>query len=183
MKTLQRPAVIVADMLVDFVTGALAHPPSQEMVPDLVRLLDGARERGWLVCFVNDAHLPGDVEERLWGAHAMAGTPGAAVIPELAPQPGDATFAKRYYSGFHETGLDMYLRQHGVETVVITGQHTHICVQHTAGDAFVSGYQVVVASDCVTAFTPEDNAAGVAYMERMYGATTMTVDDILGTSG
>jgi len=179
-QSLVRPAVIVADMLVDFVTGALANPPSQEIVPALARLLDGARERGWPVCYVNDAHLPGDAEERLWGSHAMAGTPGAQVIPELAPQPGDVQFDKRWYSGFHETGLDMYLRQHGVETVILTGQHAHICVQHTAGDAFICGYRVVLARDGISAFTPADLETGIAYVEQMYGGTTVTVAELLG---
>ncbi len=182
MEPLNRPAVIVADMLVDFVTGALANPPSQEIVAPLATLLAGARSRGWPVCYVNDAHLPGDTEERLWGAHAMAGTPGAQVIPELAPQPGDVQFAKRWYSGFHETGLDMYLRQHGVDTVILTGQHAHICVQHTAGEAFISGYRVVLATDCISAFTPADQAAGIAYMEQMYGAESAVVADLLQSS-
>ena len=47
MEPLNRPAVIVADMLVDFVTGALANPPSQECIEPIGRLLDTARERGW----------------------------------------------------------------------------------------------------------------------------------------
>jgi len=179
MEPLNRPAVIVADMLVDFVTGALANPPSQACIAPIARLLAGARERGWPVCFVNDAHLPGDVEEGLWGPHALAGTPGAQVIPELAPQPGDVQFAKRWYSGFHETGLGMYLRQHGVETVILTGQHAHICVQHTAADACIDGFRVVLAEDGISAFTPEDMAAGMTYMQAMYGAVAGTVDEIL----
>lgn len=179
MQPLDRPAVIVADMLVDFVTGALANPPSEAAIAPIARLVDAARERGWPVCYVNDAHLPGDREEALWGAHAMAGTPGAQVIPELAPHPGDVQFAKRWYSGFHETGLDMYLRAQDVATVILTGQHSHICVQHTAGDAFISGYRVVLARDGIAAFTPEDKADGIAYMEKMYGAVTADVDEIL----
>lgn len=182
MEPLNRPAVIVADMLVDFITGALANPPSQDCIEPIARLLDGARARGWPVCYVNDAHLPGDLEEGLWGAHALAGTPGAQVIAELAPQPGDVQFAKRWYSGFHETGLGMYLRQHDVATVILTGQHAHICVQHTAGDAFIEGFRVVLAEDGISAFTPEDKAAGLSYMETMYGATIGTVDEILAAS-
>lgn len=179
MEPLNRPAVIVADMLVDFVTGALANPPSQECIEPIARLLDVARERGWPVCYANDAHLPGDMEEVLWGPHALAGTPGAQVIPELAPQEGDFQFPKRWYSGFHETGLDMYLNQRGVQTVILVGQHAHICVQHTAGDAFISGFRVVLAVDGISAFTPEDKAAGIAYMEHMYGAVSATVDEIV----
>jgi len=179
MEHVAKPAVIVADMLVDFVSGALANPASQATIAPTGRLLEGARERGWLVCYVNDAHLPGDSEERIWGAHAMAGSAGAQVIPELRPQPGDVEFRKRYYSGFHETGLDMYLRQHGVDCVILTGQHAHICVQHTAGSAFIAGYRIVLAEDCISAFTPGDQAAGIAYMEQMYGAVTLNVDSVL----
>lgn len=179
MESLEHPAVLVADMLVDFVTGALANPPSLDAIEPIARLLAGARERGWPVCYCNDAHLPGDPEEALWGRHAFAGSPGAQVIPDLAPQPGDFEFPKRWYSGFHETGLDMYLRDQGVKTVVLVGQHSHICVQHTAGDAFINDYRVVLAEDGIAAFTPEDKAAGIAYMGKMYGALAVDVDDIL----
>lgn len=179
MEPLDRPAVIVADMLVDFVTGALANPPSQDTVAPIALLLAGARERSWPVCYCNDAHLPGDVEERVWGAHAMAGSPGAAVVPELAPEAGDVVFPKRTYSGFVETGLDAYLRQRGVGTVILTGQHAHICVQHTACSAFFLGYRVVLADDGISAFTPEDRTTGIAYMEQMYGAVTASVAEIL----
>jgi nicotinamidase-related amidase len=179
MEPLNRPAVIVADMLVDFVTGALANPPSQECIAPIARLVAGARQRGWPVCYVNDAHLPGDREETLWGPHALASTPGAQVVPQLAPQPGDVQFAKRWYSGFHETGLGMYLRQHDVGTVILVGQHAHICVQHTAGDAFIEGFRVVLAEDGISAFTPADQAAGLAYMQQMYGATLSSVDEVL----
>ena len=40
---------------------------------------------GWVVVFSNDAHEPGDPELRVWGEHAMAGTPEAQVIPQLEP--------------------------------------------------------------------------------------------------
>jgi nicotinamidase-related amidase len=88
-------------------------------------------------------------------------------------------FAKRWYSGFHETGLGMYLRQHDVGTVILVGQHAHICVQHTAGDAFIEGFRVVLAEDGISAFTPADQAAGLAYMQQMYGATLSSVDEVL----
>lgn len=181
MEPLSRPAVIVADMLVDFITGALANPPSEAIIAPLAALLHGARERGWPICYVNDTHLLGDAEEQLWGPHALAGTPGAQVIPELTPEPRDVEFGKRYCSGFHQTGLDVYLRQRSVETVIVTGQHAHICVQHTAGDAFIAGHRVVLATDGITAFTPEDNATGLANAEQIYGALPLTNAEILAS--
>src|ERR1043166_9128807 len=71
-------ALIVCDMLNDFVSGALANPRSERIIPNIQDLLARARaaNKDWLVAYVNDAHLPGDVELDVWGEHAMAGTPG-----------------------------------------------------------------------------------------------------------
>ena len=74
------------------------------------------------------------------------------------------------------------LHSNGVDTVILTGQHAHICVQHTAGEAFINGYRVVLATDCISAFTPADQAAGIAYMEQMYGAEAAVVADLLQSS-
>ncbi len=177
-----QPAVIVIDMLVDFVTGALANPRAAAIVPALDRLTRGARERGWPVVYSNDAHLPGDPEERVWGRHAMAGTPGAEVIPELAPRPGDLVVPKRFYSAFHRTGLDGLLHDRGVDTVVLAGQHTHICVRHTAADAFYRDLRIVVPPDAVVAFTEEDERLGLAYLVGVYGAELTAVDALLAAA-
>ena len=57
----------------------------------------------------------------------MAGSPGAAVIDQLAPQPGDLIVPKRYYSAFTQTDLDATCRVHGISRLVVTGQHTDCC--------------------------------------------------------
>ena len=132
----EKYAVVVIDMLHDFVYGALKNDRAKKIIPPLKKLLSHARKNGWLVVYANDAHLPGDPEEKVWGAHALAGTPGAQVIKELMPEKGDVVLPKRTYSAFHETGLDLLLRQHGITKVIVTGQHTHICVRHTSADAF-----------------------------------------------
>ena len=174
-----RPAVIVIDMLEDFVTGALANPRCERIIPPLAELLDGARERGWPVCYGNDAHLPGDPEEKVWGRHALVGTPGAQVIDALAPQAGDVEFPKRYYSSFYETGLGGFLRQHEVDTVILTGQHTHICVRHAAADALNLGLNIIVPTDAVDSFTEEDHQHGLEYLRMVYAAQTPTVAEVL----
>lgn len=182
-------AVIVIDMLNDFVTGSLANPAGEAILPQLVKLLNGAREQGWLVVYANDAHLPGDPEEKVWGPHAMAGTPGADVVPQIAPQEGDAVLPKRFYSSFFETGLASLLRQNDADEVIIVGQHTHICVRHTSSDAFNNGFEISVPSDAVAMFrTPdmsdEDYAAAqkdaLDYLVGVYAANITTVDELIG---
>ena len=72
----------------------------------------------------------------------MAGDPGAEVIDELAPRPErDVISEKRVYGAFDGTGLDEQLRERGVDEVVITGQHTHICVRHSSYGALIRGYE------------------------------------------
>ncbi len=101
-------ALVVIDMLNDFVTGKISNPRAEGIIPSIRELLAQARadREEWLVVYANDAHLPNDFELRVWGEHAMAGTPGAEVIPELAVAKGDFVLPKRTYSSFHESGLD-----------------------------------------------------------------------------
>ncbi len=175
-----RPAVIIIDMLDDFVTGALANERSQAIIEPIARLSAAARAAGWPVIYSNDAHLPGDPEERVWGPHALAGSPGAAVIGELAPQAGDIELPKRHYSAFYETGLDGLLRQNGVDTVILTGQHTHICVRHSAADALYRGYRIIVPPDAVESFTQADHESGLQYLAAVYAAELTPVAELVG---
>lgn len=183
-----KQAVIVIDMLNDFVTGALANPAGQEITPKLAELLRAARANGWLVIYANDAHLPGDYEEKVWGPHALAGTPGAEVVPELAPQPGDVVLPKRFYSSFYETGLESLLDQNGVEEVILTGQHTNICVRHTASDAFNNGFAISVPRDTTATFRLPDQSDeeyerlkqdALDYLVNIYGAAIVTADEVV----
>lgn len=69
-------------MLNDFVTGVIANPRSERIIPPLATALGMAHARpdDWLVVYANDAHLPRDFEVAMWGEHAMAGSTGAAII-------------------------------------------------------------------------------------------------------
>ncbi len=174
-----KPAILVIDMLNEFVTGELAFEMAANVIPNLQRLLAAAREAGIPIIYANDAHLPSDPEMAIWGEHAMAGTPGAEVIPELAPQEGDYQVPSRTYSAFHDTDMDSLLQSLDVESVVLTGIHTHICVQHSVADAFFRGYQIEVVDDCVDAFTQEEHQRGLAYVEKMYGAKLVRTDELL----
>lgn len=180
VKTLDKPVIVVTDMLVDFITGALACERGRNMVPSLVSLLDAARSAEIPLVFCRDAHIPDiDRELKLWGEHAMAGTPGDEIIPELKVSDKDYIITKRRYSCFFQTYLDMLLRELNCKTVILTGLQAHICVQHTAADAFQLGYDVVVATEATEAFTEQDRNAAFAYMKQMYGALLCSNEEIV----
>ncbi|MBO5698316.1 MAG: cysteine hydrolase [Alistipes sp.] len=180
MAKLNKPAILVVDMLNDFVYGALACDRGKAIVPATARLLDAARAAGVPVIFCNDAHLRGiDRELTIWGDHAIAGTEGAKVIPELNLSDKDYVVPKRRYSGFFQTDLDILLKELGVKTVVMTGLHAHMCVRHTSADAFSLGYDVVVAKEATDSFTEEDYIGGLAYLKTCYGADAYTNEEII----
>lgn len=174
----RKTAVLVIDMLRDFVVGTLKCDRARRIVPNIQRLIKSARERNIPIIYVNDSHPPDDEEFDLWGAHAVAGTEGAKVVEELTPKNGDHVVEKRRYSGFFETDLDALLRKLEVNAVILTGIHSNLCVMSTAADAFFRGYSVVVPEDCVEALSEEDRRSGVGYMRKFYGAEITRSTDL-----
>lgn len=173
-------AILVVDMLNDFVTGALKCDRGLEIVPQTKKLLEEARKHDVPVIFCNDAHLKGiDFELKLRGDHAIKGTKGAEVIPELGLCVKDYVVEKRRYSGFFHTDLDLLLKELGVESVIMTGLHTHMCVRHTSADAYQLGYNVIVAKDATNSFTEEDYLSGLKYLKEVYGARIVSVDELI----
>lgn len=180
MEKLTNCAILVVDMLNDFVTGALTCDRGKAIVPATAQLVDAARNAGVPVIFCNDAHIKGiDRELKLWGDHAIAGTPGAEVIPELKLSDKDYVVPKRRYSGFFQTDLDILLKELGVNTVIMTGLHTHMCVRHTSADAYCLGYDVVVAKEATDSFTEQDYLSGLAYLKTCYGADAYTNAELI----
>ncbi|MFQ5837051.1 MAG: cysteine hydrolase family protein [Candidatus Bathyarchaeia archaeon] len=172
-------AVVVVDMLNDFVTGKLKCERAERILPHLERLLRAARKKGVPVIYSNDAHLPKDYELKKWGEHSMKGTKGAEVIPQLKPRKEDYLVEKRTYSGFFETGLNSLLKSLGVDTLILTGLHANMCVRHTAADAFFRGYKLIVPRDGTEAFTEEDYQDGLKYVKDVYDGEIMETEEII----
>ncbi|OIO20650.1 nicotinamidase [Candidatus Micrarchaeota archaeon CG11_big_fil_rev_8_21_14_0_20_47_5] len=176
-----KKAIIIVDMLNDFVTGSLKCERAEKIIPNIKKLAEAARKAGTPVIYSNDAHIKEiDGEFSVWGEHALAGTKGAEVIPELSPVSGDFIIPKRRYSGFFCTEMDMLLRELKTEEVIICGLHTHLCVRHTSADAFFLGYKITVPSDCVDSFTDADHFGGLEYLKMAYKARITTADEMIG---
>lgn len=184
---MKKTALVVLDMLNDFVDGTLANRAAVPIIDPIAALAAKARlDPNWLVVFVNDAHQPGDLEFKVFGEHALVGSDGAAVVPALTPEEGDIVVPKRFYSAFTQTDLDASLRVHDVGRVVITGQHTNCCCRHTAYDAFIRGIDTVVASDATCVFEPltgerydEVQEDALSYLNTFYKSLVLPTTELL----
>jgi nicotinamidase-related amidase len=133
------------------------------LVPNLARLYDAARRVGVRVYYCTDERRPDGfglatntlVHLRMPAGHTGGGGHGP-VVAALTPQPEDVVFRREQgLTGFYATGLDPYLRNTGVSTVVLTGVSLNIAVNGTAIEAMNAGYTVVVPSDGVASDPPE----------------------------
>ena len=87
-------------------------------------------------------------------------------------------FEKRVYSSFHNTGVDFLLRNLNVDTVIIVGLYTDICVRHSAADAYQRGFKVLIPEDCVESLF-EDNLQGIEYLRKIYNAKITSSDELI----
>ncbi|MGE5634039.1 MAG: cysteine hydrolase family protein [Deltaproteobacteria bacterium] len=177
-----RYAILVIDMLNDFINGKLRLEGVEKIVPNIQKLLDFARHHNIPIIYCNDSHLPEDKELKIWGKHAMKGTRGAQVIKELKPMPKDHVITKNTYSAFFNTKLKDLLQSfyqgQGANSLIVTGIHTDICVKHTIYDAFVNGYDITVAEDGVKALPLVDKRI-LKYMKEKYAIEVRKIKDIL----
>lgn len=100
-----------------------------------------------------------------------------AILPEVLGK-GDVIVEKHKDSGFFETELDSLLKANGVDTLVISGMQTQICVQTTAADAYFRGYNVIIIPEIVCSTRKKDTQASIKWMKN-YFAKIMSMDEFL----
>ncbi len=153
----ERPAVLVVNVNKDLIENNLPESGARlaARLGAIAELLDAARAAGLPVVYAMDAHLPDDWEFRRRQPHGVAGTLGAQVVDELTPRPGDVLLTKRAYDAFYESGLDPWLREHGITRLVIVGGPTNVDLRHTVVSAYNYRYRPIVVKDCTDARTEE----------------------------
>lgn len=86
----------------------------------------------------------------------------------LAPRPRDITLLKPRHSAFYGSALELLLKEMGARELVLSGLATDMCVQMTAADAFLRGFEGVwVPPECTAAETPQAKAASIRYMREV----------------
>lgn len=162
-------ALLVIDMLNDFVNedGALPVPIAKKLIEPINQQIKKFRERGEPIIFICDAHDEDDREFKAWPKHAVEGTEGAEVVKELDKRPEDIVVKKKRYSAFYDTNLEEILKEKGVDTLVMTGVLTDICVMHTATDAAMRNYKVIVLENCIGSASNEAHDWAIKHMENI----------------
>lgn len=186
---LRNPALVIVDMQNDFVrVGApLEVPDARATIAAHQALLARFRERRLPVVFTRFITFPAPSLLWEWSPQVLPPTRccwkghrrfyadiGAErdcteVIDELAPLPGEHLIDKFGYGAFHGTALDTTLRALGVQSLVVTGTVTQICVEETAREAFHHGYRTTLARDAVSSYLPDLHAATLKNFAHKFG--------------
>ena len=167
-------ALLVVDMLKDFFDegGAMVLEGGKALYPPHKKLLAAARAARMPVLWLNQNLAPDDSLFETRTVHCLTGSWGAEVVDELPVEDSDIVIPKRRYSGFFQTALDLTLRERGINTVIVTGVVTNICVRSTVHDAFFLRYQVLVPEDLVMATSPQAQQVTLYDIDTHYGAVT-----------
>jgi ureidoacrylate peracid hydrolase len=188
-----------------FHRAGLDISPIQRLVPTIASVLRAARRAGLPVVYTKQEHnadlgdAGGDrAPHRIKHQRLNIGEPviapdgtqsrilvrdtwNTAIVPELAPEPGDIVSSKHRFSAFFETSLDSLLRARDVETLIFTGATTSICVESTVRDATFRDYRCIVLADCTSeliAFdAPRNNhEASLLNIELLFGWIAESAD-------
>ncbi|MBI9089822.1 MAG: cysteine hydrolase [Desulfobacterium sp.] len=178
-------AVLVIDMQRDFIDkGApIECPGGRDIIVPIQRLLAVARQRNLPVIYTQEAHRSQGVDfgRELDGeepVHCVEGTPGIEIVPDLARQQGDFLIVKRRYSAFFATDLDLLLRGLNIDTLVLSGVATDVCVRATAQDAQQLNYKVIVPDECVAGTSVEQHGAALKNISYILGKV-LPLDEII----
>lgn len=177
--------LVVIDMQRDFVEpggfGATLGndvTPLRDIVPTVAALIAGFRAANLPVIHTRECHRPdlsdcppakrdrGAPSLRIgdtgpMGRILIAGEPGAEIIPELTPLPGEIVIDKPGKGAFYATDFADHLSRLGLRQLVFAGVTTEVCVQTTMREANDRGYDCVLATDATASYFPEFKAAAI----------------------
>ena len=199
-------ALVIIDMQRDFLEpggfgDALGNDVQllQTIVPTLKELLDTFRALGLPIIHTQECHQPdlsdcppakvargkgsltiGDAGPM--GRILVRGELGNAIIPELAPRPGEVVILKPGKGAFYNTELSEKLENQGITHLIITGVTTEVCVQTTMREANDRGYECLLVEDATESYFPEFKQITLE-MVRAQGAIvgwTAAAADVIG---
>jgi len=153
--------------------GSMYYPESAAVVDPIVALLERARAHNRLIVHSVERHLPGiaDFELRKLPQHCLVGDVEREIYPRFAPRGGkrEIEIAKRRFSAFFGTDLALLLHEEAIQTLVICGVKTNVCIRATTQDAFGWGFSAVIVKEATNSNRRHLAAASLEDIERYMG--------------
>jgi ureidoacrylate peracid hydrolase len=189
----QWACLLIVDVQNDFVSskGSAAQrgedvSAAQAMVPRLIRLIEEARRVSLPVIFVRTTHSEWtDTPSWIYRKSQQTalntcreGSWGAEFYEGISPLPSERAVIKHRYSSFINTNLNTVLKAKGVESVLVTGVATNVCVETTARDAYMYDYYVTMVEDCSAAYDPGMHESTLENIRRHFGLVASS-DEII----
>lgn len=100
------------------------------------------------------------------------------IIEPLKPEANEMVIDKNTSSAFNSTGIEWMLRNMGIETLVVAGMATDMCVETTSRDAADRGFNVIIAEDASATFFPDHHRAALSGFARVFGQVWASGDVI-----
>jgi nicotinamidase-related amidase len=190
---LDHAALIIIDMQRDFLQPggfgeALGNDVSllNAAVAPCRAVLASARAAGLLVIHTREGHRPdlsdaprhkverGEPAMRIgapgpMGRILVRGEPGHDIVPELYPLADEPVIDKPGKGAFYQTDLELMLKNRGIDTLLVCGVTTEVCVNTTVREANDRGFRCLVIGDCCASYFPEFHAAGLAMIKAQGG--------------
>jgi nicotinamidase-related amidase len=190
---LDTTALIIIDMQRDFLEpggfgAALGNDVArlQVAVGPCREVLAAARRCGMLVIHTREGHRPdlsdapplkverGDPALRIgapgpMGRILIRGEPGHDIIPELYPIAGEPVIDKPGKGAFYQTDLELMLHNRAIDTLLVCGVTTEVCVNTTVREANDRGFRCIVLSDCCGSYFADFHEMGLAMIKAQGG--------------
>jgi nicotinamidase-related amidase len=188
-----RTAVVMIDMQRDFLEpGGFGETLGNDVsllaaaVGPCRALLGAARKKGMLIIHTREGHRPdlsdaprakverGAPSMRIgapgpMGRILIRGEPGHDIIEQLYPQRGEPIIDKPGKGAFYATDLHLILQNRGIESLIVCGVTTEVCVHTTVREANDRGYRCLVPGDCCASYFPEFHEVGLRMIKAQGG--------------
>jgi nicotinamidase-related amidase len=188
-----RTALVMIDMQRDFLEpGGFGESLGNDVsllgkaVDPCRAVLEVARGRGLLVVHTREGHRPdlsdaprakverGAPSKRIgapgpMGRILVRGEAGHDIVKALYPRPGEPVIDKPGKGAFYATDLGAILQSRGIESLIVCGVTTEVCVHTTVREANDRGYRCIVPGDCCGSYFPEFHEVGLKMIKAQGG--------------
>jgi len=160
-------------------------------VPNMLQVLNAARKAELRVFYaLHRRYRTGDyetwkylapIQKAAWSHKTFEdGTWGGEIRQEFEPQPGDIVALEHWCSsGFANTDLDLQLKRHGIQQLIVIGLIAHTCVDATVRFAAELGYEVTVVRDATASYSDKEMHAALDVNIPNYAAAMVTTNEIV----